>query len=167
MRTYVRRMSVRGKKRVRSEKIDRNERISDTRLIKPKSKPSHYLMDKTHNALEDFQVTQTRNRGGRVEGYRKGLGRTELEDGSKGWIEWRLEVKCKVNFVWTPGHEDIEGNERADEAAKATAEGCSSETKRLPSFLRRKPLPVSIAATRQFLKKKLKARWQTEWQSSK
>ena len=136
-------------------------------LSNQKSKPGHYLMDKIHDALEDFQVTQTRNRGGRVEGYRKGLGRTELDDGSKGWIEWRLDVKCKVNFVWTPGHEDIEGNERADEAAKAAAEGRSSETKRLPPFLRRKPLPVSIAATRQFLKKKLKARWQTEWQSSK
>ena len=30
MRTCVRRMSVRGKKRVRSGKIDRNERFSDT-----------------------------------------------------------------------------------------------------------------------------------------
>ena len=136
-------------------------------LSNQKSKPGHHLMDKINDALEDFQVAQTRNRGERVEGYKKGLGRTKLEDGSLGWIEWRLEVKCRVKFVWTPGHEDIDGNERADEAAKAAAEGRSSEKKELPAFLRRKPLPVSIAATRQVLKKKLKTRWQTEWRSSK
>jgi len=78
----------------------------------------------------------------------EGTGRTRLEDGSLGWKEWRLKVRCKVKLVWTPGREDIDGNERADEAAKTAASGLSSEPKDLPNFLRRKPLPVSVSATR-------------------
>ena len=78
------------------------------------SKPGHYLLDKIHDMMEDFQVMQTRNRGGKVKGYKKGVGRMQLEDRSMGWIEWRLKVKCKVKYVWTPGHEDIDGNERAE-----------------------------------------------------
>ena len=135
-------------------------------LKNQRSKPGHYLMDKIHDALEDFQVTQARNRGEQVEGYRKGTGRTRLDDGSLGWKEWRLKVRCKVKFVWTPGHEDIDRNERADEAAKSAASGLSSSPRDL-TILRRKPLPVSISATRQHLKKAIKTQWQTEWKASK
>jgi len=131
-----------------------------------RSKPGHHLMDRIHDSLEDFQVTQLRIRGERVKGYRKGQGRTRLEDGSKGWKEWRLNVRCAVKFVWTPGHEGIEGNERADKAAKDAATGESSDTKKLPAFLRHKPLLVSVSATRQLLKKEMKNRWNTEWQAS-
>ena len=53
-----------------------------------RSKPGHYSMDKIHDALEDFQVMQARKRGERIEGYRKGAGRTRLEDGSVGWKDW-------------------------------------------------------------------------------
>jgi hypothetical protein len=70
-------------------------------------------------------------------------------------------------LTWTPGHEGIEGNERADKAAKSAASGHSSEQKDLPVFLRRKPLPVSVSATKQVLKKKMKARWITEWKTSR
>ena len=136
-------------------------------LSNQKSKPGHHLIDRIHDTLEDLQVTQTRLRGRHVDGYRKGAGRTKLEDGSLGWKEWKLKVKCEVNFVWTPGHEGIEGNEKADEAAKDAASGQTSKTKDLPPFLRRKPLPVSISATKQLLKKKMKARWQIEWKTSK
>ena len=59
-----------------------------------RAKPGHYLIDKIHDTLEDFQVAQLRNRGERIEGYRKGTGRTQLEDGSKGWQDWKLEVRC-------------------------------------------------------------------------
>ena len=76
-----------------------------------RSKPGHYLMDKIHDAMEDFQVTQARYRGERVEGYKKGTGRTRLDDGSRGWKEWRLKVRCETTLTWTPGHEGIEGNE--------------------------------------------------------
>ena len=135
-------------------------------LRNQRSKPGHYLLDKIHDMMEDFQVMQTRNRGGKVKGYKKGVGRTRLEDGSIGWIEWRLKVKCKVKYVWTPGHEDIDGNERADKAAKDAASGPSSRTKDLPVFLRCKPLPVSISAVKQFQKRAMKKQWQTEWKTS-
>ena len=135
-------------------------------LRNQRSKPGHYLLDKIHDMMEDFQVMQTRNRGGKVKGYKKGVGRTRLEDGSIGWIEWRLKVKCKVKYVWTPGHEDIDGNKCVDEAAKDAASGPSSRTKDLPAFLRCKPLPVSISAVKQFQKRAMKKQWQTEWKTS-
>ena len=131
-----------------------------------KSKPAHYLMDKIQDLIEDFQVAQARLRNIEVEGYRMGQGRTKLDDGSRGWIDWELKTWSKLNFVWTPGHEDITGNEIADREAKRAAKGHSSTNNLLPAFLRRKPLPVSISATRQFLKRKIKARWQADWKSS-
>jgi len=130
------------------------------------SKPGHYLIDKIHDTLQDFQISQARIRGDTVQGYRKGAGRTRLADGSKGWKDWRLERTCEVTFVWTPGHEDIVGNEQADEAAKEAASGQSSSTKRLPAFLRGRNLPVSVSATRQLLKKEMKNKWHTELSSS-
>ena len=130
------------------------------------SKPGHYLLDKIHDTLMDFQVAQSRNRGERVEGYKKGAGRTRLADGSKGWKEWKLEKRCEVRFVWTPGHENIEGNERADEVAKGAASGQTSSKKKLPAFLRRDKLPVSVSATRQMLKKEMKNKWHTELSAS-
>ena len=33
-------------------------------LRNQRSKPGHYLLDKIHNMMEDFQVMQKRNRGG-------------------------------------------------------------------------------------------------------
>ena len=95
-----------------------------------------------------------------------GQGRTTLDNSSQGWIDWELDTLNNLKFVWTPGHKRIKGNEIADREAKRAAKGQSSKDKLLPAFLRRKPLPVSISATRQFLKKKIKAQWQTEWSSS-
>ena len=53
-------------------------------LKNQRSKPGHYLLDKVHNALEDFQVKQAQNRGHSIEGYRFGRGRMELDGGGKG-----------------------------------------------------------------------------------
>ena len=130
------------------------------------SKPSHYLLDKVHDALEDFQVKQVRNRGHTVEGYRVGRGRTELEDGTRGWKNWNLKRWCKVNFIWVPGHEGIDGNEKADEEAKQAVEQGSSPHRQLPAFLCRKGLPISVSATRQVLKSDIKKRWKAEWKVS-
>ena len=156
-----------GKNKLKKVTIGMDNQAVLLGLSNQKSKPGHYLIDRIHDALEDFQVAQTRLRGERVEGYRKSTGRTKLKDGSLGWIEWRLKVRCKVTFIWTPGHENINGNERADGAAKAAASGRSSEKKELPPLLRRKPLPVSVSATRQLLKKTIKTQWQTEWRESR
>ena len=135
-------------------------------LKNQRSKLGHHLLDKVHDALEDFQVRQVRNRGHTVEGYRTGWGRTELADGTKGWKNWNLKQWCKVNFVWVPGHEDIDGNEKADEEAKQAVELGSSPWWNLPAFLHRKELPISISATRQVLKSNIKKRWRTEWKVS-
>ena len=72
-----------------------------------------------------------------------------------GWKEWKLKRWCRVEFIWTPGHKGINGNEKADEEAKG-----------LPPFLRRKPLPLSISVTHQLLKTKMKWQWQGKWSSS-
>ena len=135
-------------------------------LKNQKSKPGHYLLDKVHDALEDFQVKQARNRGHTVIGYRMGNSRSRLENGSIGWREWNLKKWCKVKFVWTPGHEEIEGNEKADEEAKIAATTGSSPRWNLPTFIRRKDLPISISATRQTLKSEMKKRWKSEWKVS-
>lgn len=73
-------------------------------------------------------------------------------------LPWKINQWCQVEFIWTPGHEGVGGNELADEEAKAAAKGDSSEVKDLPPFLRRKLLPISIFATRKSLEKDLKSR---------
>ena len=132
-------------------------------LRSQKPRPGHHILDRIHNAIEDFQVLQAHKRGLQIDGYRMGKGRTKLEDGSTGWKEWKLKQWCRIDLVWTPGHEGIKGNELADGAAKLTAKGETSDKVKLPYFLRRKQLPISISATRQTLKKNLKTRWTSEW----
>ena len=68
-----------------------------------------------------------------------------------------------MDLIWTPGHEEIEGNEKADAEAKLAATGESTTVNQLPQFLRWKQLPTSISATRQTLKINWKKRWQAEW----
>ena len=135
-------------------------------LKSQKSRPGHHILDRIHDALEDFQVIQARKRDIAIKGYRRSTGRTKLKDSSAGWKEWKLKQWCRVDLIWTPGHEGIEGNERADIEAKNAAKGDSSDKVKLPNFLKQKQLPISISATRQTLKKDLKARWATEWTSS-
>ena len=89
-----------------------------------------------------------------------------MDDGTTGWKDWKLKRHCKVKFIWTPGHEDIEGNEMADEEAKLATENGSSPRASLPTWLRRKELPLSISATRQELKGEAKKRWKNEWSKS-
>ena len=53
-------------------------------LTNQKPKPSYYLLDKIHDSLEDFQVTQARIRGNTITGYKKGKRRSKLADRSLG-----------------------------------------------------------------------------------
>ena len=95
-----------------------------------------------------------------------GRGRVELEDGSRGWKNWNLKQWYKVNFVWVPGHKDIEGNEKANEEAKQAVKQGSSPSRQLLAFVHRKNLPVSVSATKQALKSDIKKRWRKEWKVS-
>ena len=83
-----------------------------------------------------------------------------------GWKDWHLERHCKVNFIWTPGHKGIKGNEKVDTEAKRAAEDGSSTRKDLPSFIWCKTLPTSISATRCYLKREIKNRWNSKWSES-
>lgn len=71
----------------------------------------------------------------------------ELDDGSRGWREWKLKQWCKVKFMWVSSHKDIDSNEKANEEAKKVVETGSSPHQQLPALLQRKDLPVSISAT--------------------
>ena len=154
------------KKKLRKLTIGLDNQAVLLGLLNQRPKPGHYLLDKIHDLLEDYQVSQLRLRNREVKGYRKGTGRTRLDDGSTGWKDWRLKMTSEVEFIWTPGHEGIIGNELVDTEAKAAAQGDSSPTSELPPLLRKKPLPISISSTRQVLKNNLTTRWKGEWQLS-
>lgn len=48
----------------------------------------------------------------------------------------RRKKKYSLQLQWTAGHEGIEGNEKADQEAKAAAEGKQLNKKSLPPYLR-------------------------------
>lgn len=68
-----------------------------------------------------------------------------------------------VGVMWTPGHEGIEGNERADAEAKRASQGQSSQ--RLPPYLR-KPLRISKSAWKQELQRRLKEDIKAQFEKS-
>ena len=69
----------------------------------------------------------------------------------------------KITLVWVPGHEEIEGNEEADEeAAKSITEGNKNSDHM--KYLQK--LPISRSAARQAMEADLKKRAGDKWQSS-
>ena len=79
--------------------------------------------------------------------------------------ESRGSRNFRLTFRWSAGHVGIPGNEEADIAAKAAADGDSSDRKDLPPCLR-KEIGHSLSATRQALNEKLKSRWTANWAKS-
>jgi hypothetical protein len=65
-------------------------------------------------------------------------------------------------MTWVPGHEDIEGNERADELAKSAAEGFTSPALELPAYLRRHDLPANKSAIQQAFGAAIREEWNEE-----
>ena len=59
----------------------------------------------------------------------------------------------KIAIRWTPGHEGIPGNERADEEAKQVAKGKSSDKRMLPRGCREDLLQSRSAARQTHVKK--------------
>jgi len=72
----------------------------------------------------------------------------------------------KLRGYWTPGHENVEGNEFADEKAKSAAKNGSQNVHLLPTFLQ-KPIPLSLAAKKQELNAWIKGEAQKQWVTSK
>lgn len=80
--------------------------------------------------------------------------------------ELRLQhPTAKVIISWIPGHEGVEGNERADEEAKRAAAGRSSQKKYLLAQLH-KPLPRSRTSMVRTYKTTLETRHDESWRKS-
>jgi ribonuclease HI len=77
----------------------------------------------------------------------------------------RRKSKYKLTLRWTAGHEGIEGNEAADQEAKKAAEGLTSNTELLPSYLR-KPLLINPSAVKRAHNNTLKNKWTNNWKQS-
>jgi len=81
-----------------------------------------------------------------------------LQDVLKKW------PTLKVTLRWVPGHEGIEGNERADKEAKRAAEGLH-QNRRANFGALAKQLPASKSATLQKFKRQAKERHQKAFRS--
>jgi hypothetical protein len=74
-------------------------------------------------------------------------------------------AKYLLTLRWTAGHSGIEGNERADKAAKATAGGTTTDKKLLPPFLHHQ-LTINPTALKRKHNKTIKEKWKSKWRSS-
>jgi len=80
------------------------------------------------------------------------------------WL-WALATPddYKLKLAWVKGHSESEGNSKADEEAKAVAEGKVSQVDALPRFLQGKALPKSSSALWQKHMQDLKSLWREQW----
>ena len=69
---------------------------------------------------------------------------------------YAVKPTCNVHIEWVPGHQNIDGNERADQAAKAAAN--SNNT--MPSIRMKSPQKTTIRTA-------MKMEWETEWKTGR
>lgn len=125
-------------------------------LNSQKAKPSHYLMDRIHNAAEALHAKQDKLFNQRLVCETQERGRT-----------WRASTRGFINIwvQWVPDHINFAPNKKANEEAKCAAQGYLSPSRDLPRFLR-KPLLASVSALRQQSNGKIQRRWARQWKSS-
>lgn len=119
--------------------------------------PAHYLLDEVHNAAEKLHARQHK--------LRNAAAYKEARHNGETWSD-RTRNVIDLQIHWTPGHVGFEPNERADEIAKQAAQGVSSDSKLLPVYLRKHPLPQSIPALRQEHLAHLRKQWKSRWKKS-
>lgn len=77
----------------------------------------------------------------------------------------RRHIDLRITIRWVPGHVDVEGNEDADDEAKAAAHGDGSRRALLPACLR-KSLPHSVSRLKQDRKTSIVERAKAQWLAS-
>lgn len=87
-----------------------------------------------------------------------------INEGVHKHLSLRSNISLHLN--WTPGHEGIDGNEKADAEAKKASLGDVSDVESLPRTLREK-LPFSSSAVRQAMLGKIKKEAESLWTKSK
>lgn len=118
------------------------------------SHPTHYLLDHVHSLAEQLHKKQHKQAA---------RGRENSDD---NWTQAHTHNVVDLHISCTLGHVGFQPNKRANELAKEAAQGLSSDAKSLPQFLRRKPLPHSISASRQTAFKRICDRWAALWKTS-
>jgi ribonuclease HI len=73
----------------------------------------------------------------------------------------RKHPGIRIDTRWIPGHEGVEGNEKADEVARQVVETGSSPSTDIPSHMR-KGIPINPTAAKQTFKIKLESLWKEE-----
>jgi ribonuclease HI len=71
----------------------------------------------------------------------------------------------RVDTRWIPGHEGVEGNEKADEAARDAGENGSSANDELPKHLKG-AIPINPTAAKRVFREGMESRWRDEMKGS-